>query len=253
MATAPVLKAPNPEFLKFIEFKKLEDSKDDGMPTVWGIATWEQPDSDSEICDYITAKPVYKEWSDKALKRTSKAGQELSLGNIRLQHGMDVGGKATKLKFDDKDKEVWLGSEPISDAVKTALQKGMYTGYSQGGSYAWRKCEDCDGQMPMQQGYNFCAACDKNVVVRYGLKKIAEVSYVDSPATGEGFEHVKANGSTEILKFAKPKETTVNKDAKTKRVAGVDLPSHCFAYVGDEEKTETWKLPINFPGDDKKT
>jgi uncharacterized protein len=41
--------------------------------------------------------------------------------------------------------------------------------------------------------------------------------------------------------------------AKTKRVDGVDLPSHCFAYVGDPEKTDTWKLPIDFPGDEAKT
>lgn len=45
----------------------------------------------------------------------------------------------------------------------------------------------------------------------------------------------------------------VVKEAKTKRVAGVDLPASCFAYVGDPEKTGTWKLPINFPGDDEKT
>lgn len=236
------------EFRKFHQFSKLEDSKD-GPPTIWGVATWEQPDSDNELCDYETAKPVYQAWSAKAFKRTSNAGQEPSLGNIRLQHGSEVGGKATKLEFDDKAKEIWLGSEPISDAVHDQLKKGMYTGYSQGGSYAWRACADCEGQMPMQQGYNFCENCGKNVNVRYGLKRIAEVSYVDSPATGEGFEHVKANGSTEILKFQK-KETTVS---KTKTVAGVALPSHCFAYVGDPEKTDTWKLPIEFPGDEKKT
>ena len=40
---------------------------------------------------------------------------------------------------------------------------------------------------------------------------------------------------------------------ETKKVAGVDLPSHCFAYVGDENDTSTWKLPILFPGDDEKT
>jgi hypothetical protein len=236
------------QFVKFYQFAKLEDSKD-GAPTVWGIATWEQPDSDSEQCDYDTAVPVYQAWSKKAFQRTSKAGQEPSLGNIRRQHGMEVAGKATKLEFNDKAKEIWLGSEPIDDETYQQLKKGFFTGYSQGGSYAWRACADCEGQMPMQQGANWCETCQKNVNVRYGLKKLAEVSYVDSPATGEGFEHVKANGSVEILKFQK-KESTV---AKTKRVAGVDLPSHCFAYVGDPEKTETWKLPINFPGDEKKT
>ena len=41
--------------------------------------------------------------------------------------------------------------------------------------------------------------------------------------------------------------------AKTKRVAGDDLPASSFAYVGDADKTGTWKLPIEFPGDDEKT
>jgi len=39
----------------------------------------------------------------------------------------------------------------------------------------------------------------------------------------------------------------------TKKVDGVELTADCFAYVGDPEKTETWKLPIKFPGDDEKT
>ncbi len=40
-------------------------------------------------------------------------------------------------------------------------------------------------------------------------------------------------------------------DKKTKRVAGEDLPASAFAYVGDAEKTETWKLPIKFSSDEK--
>lgn len=40
---------------------------------------------------------------------------------------------------------------------------------------------------------------------------------------------------------------------RTKRVDGVDLTADCFAYVGDPERTETWKLPIKFPGDEEKT
>jgi len=41
--------------------------------------------------------------------------------------------------------------------------------------------------------------------------------------------------------------------SKTKKVAGVDLSENCFAYVGDESDTSTWKLPIHFPGDQTKT
>lgn len=40
---------------------------------------------------------------------------------------------------------------------------------------------------------------------------------------------------------------------KTKRVDGVDLPASAFAYTGDTQNTSTWKLPICFRGDEKKT
>jgi hypothetical protein len=43
------------------------------------------------------------------------------------------------------------------------------------------------------------------------------------------------------------------KMTKTKKVDGVDLSPSCFAYVGDSNKTDTWKLPIRFPGDNDKT
>jgi hypothetical protein len=41
--------------------------------------------------------------------------------------------------------------------------------------------------------------------------------------------------------------------ALTKKVDGVELPSSSFAFVGDPKVTGTWKLPIDFPGDDEKT
>jgi len=41
--------------------------------------------------------------------------------------------------------------------------------------------------------------------------------------------------------------------SKTKKVAGVDLSASSFAFVGDENDTSTWKLPIHFPGDIGKT
>jgi hypothetical protein len=44
-----------------------------------------------------------------------------------------------------------------------------------------------------------------------------------------------------------------HKMTKTKNVDGVSLGPSCFAYVGDEQDTNTWKLPIRFPGDNDKT
>jgi len=245
------------DFLKFQQFTKVEETKD-GAVIVWGIATEQKPDLDNEVCDYDVAVPVYKQWSDAAAKRTKKAGQEVSLGNVRLQHSLDIGGKATKIEFDDDEKAIYLGSVPLNDDIREDLKSGFYTGYSQGGSYAWRKCSDCGKGLPLQQATNWCADCKKNVVVLYGLKRLSEVSYVDSPCSGVGFEYVKSNGSREIVKFKRSSDMQLTpaqiqeiadaiakKDAKTKRVAGKDLHASDFAYAGDENDTSTWKLPIH--------
>lgn len=240
----------NGTFLKFISFAKLEDKKDDEECTIWGIATKQTPDLDDEVCSYDTAKPVYIAWSEKAAKRTKAAGQQLSLGNLRIQHSIEIAGKVTKLHFDDENKAIWLGGEPLNDEIHQQLKDGYFTGYSQGGSYAFRECMKCDTPLPLQQGNNFCPKCGKNVTVLYGLRSLSEVSIVDSPCSHIGFEHIKADGSRELVKFKK-KESAMAKETKTKRVAGEDLKSEAFAYVGDPEKTETWKLPIKFSDEDK--
>jgi hypothetical protein len=43
------------------------------------------------------------------------------------------------------------------------------------------------------------------------------------------------------------------KQNKSKKVDGVDLPPSSFAYVGDEQDTNTWKLPIHFPSSESKS
>jgi hypothetical protein len=55
----------------------------------------------------------------------------------------------------------------------------------------------------MQQAQNYCPACKKNVPVRYGLKRLSEVSYVDSPCSGVGFDYVKSSGEKTFVSFAK--------------------------------------------------
>ncbi len=41
--------------------------------------------------------------------------------------------------------------------------------------------------------------------------------------------------------------------SKTKKIAGVDLPASSFAYVGDMEDPETWKLPLYIRGNESLT
>lgn len=218
---ASFTKGAEAEFHKFCQFTKVQETGD-GNVLVWGIATLEQPDLDNEICHYDTAKDAYQAWSDAAKARTSGAGQELSLGNIRYQHSIEPAGKATKLKFDDDAKEIWLGSVPINDDVRGELQKGFLTGYSQGGSYAWRKCTDCGKDLTLQQANNYCANCKKQVPVMFGLKRLSEVSYVDSPCTGKGFDYVQADGSQKFVAFTKRSDRPQSDDVeilKTTRIS----------------------------------
>lgn len=42
-------------------------------------------------------------------------------------------------------------------------------------------------------------------------------------------------------------------EVKKKKVGGLELTRSCFAYVGDSDDPRTWKLPIDAPGDAKKT
>ena len=65
------------------------------------------------------------------------------------------------------------------------------------------------------------------------------------PANGQFFL-VDSTGRSLVSKFGR-------KIVKTKCVAGIDLRSECFGYVGDPEDTSTWKLPIYFRGNESLT
>src|SRR5208282_3720906 len=172
--------------------------------TAYGIATCEKEDKEGELCDYIGAKKAYQEWAKEASESTLAAGQAVSLGNVRYMHKLIIGGKATKLKFDDDAKQIWLESTPAPPLSKEdpdiwpLLEGGFLRGYSQGGKYTSRKCNDCRKDI---RG-NFCEHCNKQVVVRY-IPSISEVSYVDNPCLKEAaFTLVKSDGSMEIKKFS---------------------------------------------------
>jgi hypothetical protein len=157
---------------------------DDQQHMVWGCVTSETPDSDKEICDYAEAKSEIKKWSDDQLAKTIAAGQDPSLGNMRVMHQLQIGGKAIKIEYRDDQKQVWVGSEPASDDVWHLLKGGFLTGHSIGGSYKWKKPE--------------------GEYVRYA-PTIGEISYVDRQANPDAaFSYVKADGTTELRKFQQP-------------------------------------------------
>jgi len=175
-------------------------SEENGRHVAYGVVTAQVPDKDGEICIYADTKPHYQSWADASIRATKAAGQEESLGNIRLQHGMEIGGKATRLDFDDATKTTYLETEPVSDHVWGMLKRGILKGYSHGGKYLYRRCAECNTDIA-EKGSRHCPNCNKQVYVNYAAE-IYEVSYVDSPCLGHAtFQFVKSDGSSEVRKF----------------------------------------------------
>lgn len=237
------------KLLKFAKLVKVEDDPSDGLAIAYCLSSSEAVDSDDERCNYDGAKPQYKIWSDRLFKSTSAAGQEPSLGNIRLMHKLEIAGKATGLDFDDDLRHIYLASKAADARISNMLRKGMIAGMSQGGDYLSRWCAPCglkeDGSpktpLSLERAANYCPVHKRSVIVDY-VPGISEVSYVDSPANPDAFfSYVKSNGSRSMVKIGPAGMAKI-----TKRVAGEDLPASAFAYVGDPDKTETWKLPIKF-------
>lgn len=151
----------------------------------WGLAASETPDKDGEIWDYEFGKPQFQKWSQDFLARTTAAGQEFSLGNVRLMHQLEIAGKVVKIEYNDEAKQVWIGGEPKNAEIWDQLKRGFITAYSLGGQYAWLR--------PDEQHPEFN---------RYGAI-IGEMSWVDNPSNPDAtFAYVKADGSTELRKFA---------------------------------------------------
>lgn len=147
---------------------------------VYGIATAEHADRAGEICDYETTKPYYEKWSDEIAKSTGGR----SLGNLRAMHGAVAAGKITSLGFNDAKKQIEICAKIIDDAEWVKVREGVYTGFSQGGSYVRRWCDD-DGQ------------------TRYTAQPL-EISLVDLPCLPQArFELIKADGSRELRPFGK--------------------------------------------------
>lgn len=168
------------EFLKFTQIVKV----DEAAHMVYGIVTSETPDADDEICDFATAKVEIKKWSDDQLAKTIAAGQEPSLGNFRVMHQLQVGGKAVKIECKEEAKQIWVGSEPANEEVWHLIKGGFLTGHSIGGKYLWKRKE--------------------GEYTRFG-PSFNEISYVDKGSNPEAtFAYVKADGTTELRKFAKP-------------------------------------------------
>jgi hypothetical protein len=177
---------------KFMRLVKVDEAK----RQAWGLATAETPDKSGEICDYEAAKAAYQKWSEEARKATEQSGQEISLGNVRLQHTMQPVGKVIALEYRDQEKEIFVGTYIDDEATWRQIKKGILTGFSHGGEYEWRKCNSCGTDM-LGLG-SVCPKCEEAVGTRYA-PILAELSVVDNPCLDRAhFDYVKADGSIEV-------------------------------------------------------
>lgn len=145
---------------------------------VTGVATAEIPDRVGEVCDYATTKPRYERWSQSIA--TSTGGK--SLGNLRAMHGNVAAGKLISLNFNDDLKQIEICAKVIDDAEWAKVEEGVYTGFSQGGTYVDRWTDEAG-------------------TTRYTAEP-HEISLVDLPCLPEArFELIKSDGSQEMRRF----------------------------------------------------
>ncbi len=256
---------PDNKLQKFIRFVKVDNSPDPntGRPKrqVWGIVTAERPDKDNEVCDYAGSKPFY----EAVIAEMSKATDGRNFFPLRAMHGLDAVGKCIGFDFRDADREIFMGFKVVDDGAWNKVEENVYTGFSQGGKIV--------GEMLPDPVFKGC--------MRY-VADPSECSLVDNPCLADAhFAYVTKTGEVEMRKFSHtyvdpvltPSEMRIaileqevkllkaastpaveeelEKDVKTKRVAGEDLTSSAFAYVGDKDDPSTWKLPIKFSSDAK--
>lgn len=161
----------------FVPLTKVDEEK----RLVFGIATAEYPDRSGEICDYATTKPYYEKWS--ADFRKASGGK--SMGNIRAMHGKIAVGKTVNIEFDDDKRQIEICAKIVDDNEWKKVLEGVYTGFSQGGSYVNRWDDPDDATLK-----------------RYTANP-TEISLVDIPCLPTAtFEYIKSDGAHEMRKFA---------------------------------------------------
>lgn len=152
---------------------------DEGKRLVTGLLASETPDVDGEIFDYDASKANFAEWSSIC----HKASGGKSVGNLRAMHGKVAAGSLTEIIMDDLSKSITITANVVDDNEWEKIQKGVYSGFSVGGSYGRKWKDEGTGHK------------------RYEAKP-AEASLADIPCNLDcTFEVVKSNGSKELRKF----------------------------------------------------
>lgn len=158
---------------------------DEATHKVHGRAVQETVDRSGEIFDYATSKPEFEKWSTAAATATDGK----SVGNLRAMHGKVAAGKLNEITFLDAEKAIDIVTEVVDENEWQKCLKGVYTGFSIGGSYA-KKWPD-----------------EVNKGVQRYTAQPSEISLVDLPCVPTAqFTVIKADGAEELRKF----ETTTD-------------------------------------------
>jgi hypothetical protein len=167
---------------------------DEATRRVYGRATQEVPDRSGEIFDYESSKPNFEKWSGEIAKATDGK----SVGNVRAMHGKVAAGKLNEITFNDVEKAIDICAEVVDDAEWIKVQKGVYSGFSVGGSYA-RKWNDAE--KPQMKRFTAVPT---------------EISLVDFPCVPTAnFDLVKADGMVaQVPIVGDPEATAVDAIAK---------------------------------------
>ncbi|MGN6383657.1 MAG: hypothetical protein ACTHMK_13725 [Dyella sp.] len=153
---------------------------DEATGLVYGRAVQEVVDRSGEIFDYDSSKPNFEKWSTDLAKAT----EGKSVGNVRAMHGKVAAGKLNEITFNDVEKAVDVVAEVVDPVEREKCLKGVYTGFSIGGSYAAKWPDE------VNKG-----------VIRYTANP-TEISLVDMPCVPTAnFTVVKADGAEELRKF----------------------------------------------------
>lgn len=207
----------------FIPLSKVDVEK----RLVYGVATAEQPDRSSETCDYAASKPNFEKWSADV----HAASGGLSKGNLRAMHGKVAAGKLEEIHFNDAAKQIEICAKVVDDDEWKKVVEGVYTGFSQGGSYG-KRWTDVAG------------------VKRYEAKP-SEISLVDLPCLASAtFEMVKGDGLAERHHFA-PAVTVPDPDNAAVAAKAAEMAKTAgqedFAPFLDEARSEMLKAVLPPP------
>ena len=152
---------------RFVPFHKVDEEQ----RMVWGRATDETVDSESDVIDYGATKAAVAEWTQWR--------------NIREMHQPSAVGVAVEITLDDAAKALDLGVKVVDDEAWRKVKGGVYKGFSVAGLVFDVVMTKLDGQ-------------DIRRITRYAL---TEISLVDRPANPSARFSMLKRDASRLSKF----------------------------------------------------